>query len=108
MLDESYKSVLKLIGDNREKLDAVVSALLERETLSRTDFVTIMEGKKLPPMSETEKLRPAEVPPGSDPIADDQREQNREAAVELDTRGGILTFLTGDGEDKEPFLDPKE
>ncbi len=45
------KSVLEA---NRDKLDAVVQALLERETLDRDEFLIIMAGETLPPYVEAQ------------------------------------------------------
>lgn len=40
----------KILLENRDKLDAMVKALLERETLNREDFLLVLAGKALPPM----------------------------------------------------------
>lgn len=42
----------QIIEENREKLDAISEALLERETLDREDFLIIMSGQSLPPKAE--------------------------------------------------------
>lgn len=47
-----------LLTANRPKLDAVVAALLERETLDREEFLAILDGKTLPE-------KPKEMPPPS-------------------------------------------
>ncbi len=108
VLDQCYVRAQKLLADNREKLEAVVAALLERETLSRGDFVTLMEGKPLPPMSEAEKLRPAEVPQGTDPIAQDERKQNEEEGRRAAAGEHVLSYFGAEKDDGSPFLEPKE
>jgi len=50
----------KILLENRDKLDAMVKALLERETLNREDFLLVLGGKALPPM------RPALDSPAQD------------------------------------------
>ncbi len=59
MLDECYQSACKMIEDNRDKLEVVAQALLERDTLSRVEFEAAMNGEPLPAMSEVEKLKPS-------------------------------------------------
>jgi cell division protease FtsH len=79
IVDRSHERAKALLSSNREKLDSVVQALLERETLNRDEFLLVMEGGKLPalpPIStedktpqitpetrETEKTTKANVPP---------------------------------------------
>ncbi len=48
LLDESYEKARKILRDNMEKLHAVANALLKHETLSRAEFIALMEGKELP------------------------------------------------------------
>lgn len=49
-VDEAYEKATSLIKNNREALDAIAMALLERETITGADIDLIMEGKPLPPM----------------------------------------------------------
>jgi cell division protease FtsH len=57
LLDESYEKARKILRDNIDKLHAVASALLKHETLSRSEFLAVMEGKELPE-PEPKPLRP--------------------------------------------------
>lgn len=57
LLDESYEKARKILRDNIDKLHAVAAALLKHETLSRSEFLTVMEGKELPE-PEPRPLRP--------------------------------------------------
>jgi cell division protease FtsH len=80
---EQYKRGKALLEENRDKLDALAEALLDRETLDRDEIEAIMEGRELPPRqrvviprySEKSRLkerrkssifqpRPREVPSG--------------------------------------------
>ena len=85
MIDEEVRSIVdrchqratELLSTNREKLDGVVESLLERETLSRDEFLAVMAGEQLPPMAlapdapndstkdskEAEKAPKAQIPP---------------------------------------------
>jgi cell division protease FtsH len=48
LLDESYETARKILRENIDKLHALAAALLKHETLSRKEFLAIMEGKELP------------------------------------------------------------
>ncbi len=50
---DGYERAKKILTDNRDKLDAVGAALLERETLSAEEFIALMEGRPLPPKPVT-------------------------------------------------------
>jgi len=43
-----------VLTSNREKLDRLVAALLERESLGREDFLLVLDGKPLPDLPEVE------------------------------------------------------
>ena len=46
---DGYERARTILTDNRDKLDAISAALLDRETLSAEDFTALMEGRALPP-----------------------------------------------------------
>ncbi len=48
IVDTCHAKATQILTDNRAKLDAVVQALLERETLDREEFLAVMEGQPLP------------------------------------------------------------
>ena len=87
MLALCYTRAQELILENRDKLQAIVDTLLERETISRKEFVTLMQGGILPPMTENEKLTPRPLP------------------VEDEMDSGI--FAPPLETDTEPFVEPK-
>jgi cell division protease FtsH len=51
-VDEAYEKATAIIKDNREVLDAISMALLERETITGADIDLLMAGKELPPMEQ--------------------------------------------------------
>ncbi len=51
MLNELYDEARQLLLENREVLDQIADALLERETLEGSDLDLILAGKPLPPMA---------------------------------------------------------
>ena len=48
LLAECYAKAVKLLEDHRKEMDNVVNALLAEDTLSRKEFVALMNGEKLP------------------------------------------------------------
>ncbi|MGE4506284.1 MAG: ATP-dependent zinc metalloprotease FtsH [Desulfovibrionaceae bacterium] len=52
IIEEAYQRARRIITDNRDKLDRIAEALLERETITGDDIDLILEGKNLPPVPE--------------------------------------------------------
>ena len=46
LVEEGFKKAVKIIGDNRAKMDALVRKLLEVETVEQEEFEKIMGVKK--------------------------------------------------------------
>ena len=63
LLDEGYAMALKAIDDHRERFDQLVAALLEYDTLSRAEFVGLMETGEVPVVEDDDKPRPAAAIP---------------------------------------------
>lgn len=51
-IDEAYQEATTLLNENREHLEAITQALLDRETITGEDIDLLMEGKELPPMKK--------------------------------------------------------
>jgi cell division protease FtsH len=49
LVDEQYDLCRRLLTENRDKLDRLAEALLERETLDSSEIDAAMEGRELPP-----------------------------------------------------------
>jgi cell division protease FtsH len=67
ILDEAHARAQQVIGQNRDLLESIAQALLERETLDRDDIETLARGDPLPPLppliDEKEPPRlPAKLP----------------------------------------------
>jgi len=58
LLDQCYATAKQVILDNRDKLEVLAEALLKHETLSRKEFLALMETGKLP---EAASETPAEA-----------------------------------------------
>jgi cell division protease FtsH len=55
LVGEAYTQAGSILKENREKLDLVAKALIERETLEKQDLLAILEGRALAPAVEPGK-----------------------------------------------------
>ncbi|MDT8435925.1 MAG: ATP-dependent zinc metalloprotease FtsH [Gemmatimonadota bacterium] len=72
ILDTAYAAAERVLTENRELLDGIARALLERETLDADDIRLLDAGEPLPPLppaGEPERAIPEEVPARPDPRA---------------------------------------
>jgi cell division protease FtsH len=67
MLTELYEAARQLLIENREILDRIADALLERETLEGADLAQIVAGEPLPPMPSPIEPSPDEAAPSETP-----------------------------------------
>ena len=81
ILARCYDTARKILTEQKDKLEALASALLEQETLNRAEFVALMEKGYIPEGLDTEKPRTA-----AEVIRDSQAEskaEGREMFTEL-------------------------
>ncbi len=55
--EECYANAVQVLRDNRDKLDLLTEALLQHETLSRAEFVKLMETGEMPEITSAGKPR---------------------------------------------------
>jgi len=65
IVDRCHLRATEILNEKRVQLDAVVQALLERETLDREEFLKIMAGEELPPKESKNDPAPGSTPPGT-------------------------------------------
>jgi cell division protease FtsH len=73
LVDEAYAKATQIIGDNRELLDRIAVALLERETIDREDLDRLMKGEPLAPRPLAVEPAPAPPAPASKPVVQPAR-----------------------------------
>ena len=56
IIDEQYACARKIIEENRDKMEAMAQALLERETINADQIAAIMAGKPLDPVEPIEPV----------------------------------------------------
>jgi hypothetical protein len=59
LIDEAYARASAILSENRELLDRIAQALLDRETIDREDLDRLVKNQTLPPRS----LPPTEPTP---------------------------------------------
>jgi cell division protease FtsH len=64
LIDEAYELARTIIAANRELLDRIAQALLERETLDREDLDLLARGEALPPRTPPQIVPSYAVKPG--------------------------------------------
>ena len=57
LCQQCYDIAVKTLNDNRDKLDLLTEALIKHETLSRKEFVTLMETGEMPDITDEGKPR---------------------------------------------------
>lgn len=55
IVERAHQRATEILTTHREQLDAIVRALLERETLDREEFLAVLGGNELPPMKIVEE-----------------------------------------------------
>jgi len=77
IVDRCHRRATELLSQHREKLDAVVEALLEHETLDREEFLAVMNGEKLP----APEVKPNTPDQGGNAEAEAARDAGRKAPI---------------------------
>ena len=90
IIDEQYAIARKLIEDNRDKMHAMASALLEWETIDGEQIDDIMAGK--PPRPPKDWTPSASKPSGTNPpvSTDGRRPQWPDPAIDACTQRGLM------------------
>ena len=67
IVNGGYESAKSLLSNNRETLERIAQALLEREVIDATEVKLLMEGKPLPEKPRTPPSTPPQAAPSADP-----------------------------------------
>jgi cell division protease FtsH len=62
VIDRAYERASAVISENLDLLHAIAAALLDRETLTREDFLVLVRGEKLPPRAPVKATPPTPTP----------------------------------------------
>ena len=101
IVDESYKRAVRLLADNKDKLEGVAKALLKYETLNHKEFEAVLRGETLPDVLEPEFK---DEEPEEEPIRElPRKEHANDTAHEAKPS---FAPMHSDADDKEPFIEP--
>jgi cell division protease FtsH len=67
IVSEAYEKAQSIVQSNRDTLERIALALLEREVLDANEVKMLMEGKTLPEKPRTPPNPPPQAAPGTDP-----------------------------------------
>ncbi len=67
IVNDGYETAKSLLSKNRDILERVAQALLDREVLDANEVKMLMEGKPLPEKPRTPPTPPPQAAPGTDP-----------------------------------------
>src|SRR5207245_2217847 len=67
IVNGGYENAKKLLAKNRDTLERIAQALLEREVIDANEVRMLMEGKPLPDKPRTPPTPPPQAAPGTDP-----------------------------------------
>jgi len=73
VIQDAYARATTVLTENRELLDKIAAALLDRETLTREDFLTIQRNEELPPRPPVEMPTTGSKPPAVPAAAEPKR-----------------------------------
>ncbi|NLM41034.1 MAG: ATP-dependent metallopeptidase FtsH/Yme1/Tma family protein [Firmicutes bacterium] len=79
LVESSYEKAKDLLSEHRDKLDLVAEALLERETLTKEEFLALMEGQELPELRTEE----APVPRTAAAVQEEKKKEMLKVRSEL-------------------------
>ncbi len=75
MMDKCYNMARDVLDSNRERLDLLAEALLEKETLDASDIKALLEGKTLEELIKEEEEREKSAQPVEDRKKEKQKEK---------------------------------
>jgi len=78
LVESSYEKATQLLSEHRDKLDLVANALLERETLTKEEFLALMDGQELPAPQP-------EQAPAAEPTATAYQEDKKKETLKVRT-----------------------
>jgi ATP-dependent metalloprotease FtsH len=86
LVDGAYKKALDILGQNRDKLELLATALLEREVIDGEEMNRLLRGESLPPMDEEgEEKKTTAV---DDETAEEKKSDASKAAQDMGELGG--------------------
>jgi len=111
IVSEGYEKAKSTLSNNKETLERIAQALLEREVIDATEVKLLMEGKPLPEKVRTPPTPPAQGAPSTDPkvVRPELRPAPGSRAAKIRPKPKLLgIFLDGRKRRSRPFFWPPD
>ena len=105
LLEECYQKAVDALSANRDRMEKLVDALLKYDTISRREFVTLMETGVLPDIQDADTRTTGDVM--MQDMADEKKKENSEKSAETPEKSAETPEKTADAPENHP-TDPHE
>ena len=100
LLEECYQKAVDALSANRDRMEKLVDALLKYDTISRREFVTLMETGALPDIQDADTRTTGDVM--MQDMADEKKEENSEKSAETPEKSAETPEKTADAPENHP------
>ena len=100
LLEECYQKAVDALSANRDRMKKLVDALLKYDTISRREFVTLMETGALPDIQDADTRTTGDVM--MQDMADEKKEENSEKSAEMPEKSAEPPEKTADAPENHP------
>ncbi len=100
LLEECYQKAVDALSANRDRMEKLVDALLKYDTISRREFVTLMETGALPDIQDADTRTTGDVM--MQDMADEKKKENSEKSAETPEKSAETPDKTADAPENHP------
>lgn len=100
LLEECYQKAVDALSANRDRMEKLVDALLKYDTISRREFVTLMETGALPDIQDADTRTTGDVM--MQDMADEKKKENSEKSAETPEKSAETPEKTADAPENHP------
>ena len=100
LLEECYQKAMDALSANRDRMEKLVDALLKYDTISRREFVTLMETGALPDIQDADTRTTGDVM--MQDMADEKKEESSEKSAETPEKSAEAPEKTADAPENHP------
>ena len=100
LLEECYQKAVDALSANRDRMEKLVDALLKYDTISRREFVTLMETGVLPDIQDADTRTTGDVM--MQDMADEKKKENSEKSAETPEKSAETPEKTADAPENHP------
>ena len=100
LLEECYQKAVDALSANRDRMEKLVDALLKYDTISRREFVTLMETGALPDIQDANTRTTGDVM--MQDMADEKKKENSEKSAETPEKSAETPDKTADAPENHP------